>query len=170
MPCKDQPGHLAGEITPLLEKERYCAMVEQAKHHSSAADVESVPIYVYFSSLDMEVAGTLSGVPKMRACQLINGLENNKRGIYGGAIGYIGFTSKAETVEEISGRAAAMWDHAKKVRYGHCRDGRRWHPQLQHFHNGCTGVSRRRNSRGKAQQSGSVFQLWYCRLLRGIGN
>ena len=34
-------------------------------------------------------AGTLSGAPKLRACQLINDLENNKRGIYGGGIGYI---------------------------------------------------------------------------------
>ena len=33
-------------------------------------------------------AGTLSGAPKIRACQLISELENNKRGIYGGAIGY----------------------------------------------------------------------------------
>lgn len=33
-------------------------------------------------------AGTLSGAPKIRACQLIGELENNKRGIYGGAIGY----------------------------------------------------------------------------------
>ena len=32
-------------------------------------------------------AGTLSGAPKIRACQLIGALENNKRGIYGGAIG-----------------------------------------------------------------------------------
>jgi anthranilate synthase component 1 len=36
-------------------------------------------------------AGTLSGAPKIRACQLINDLEGNKRGIYGGAIGYIDF-------------------------------------------------------------------------------
>lgn len=34
-------------------------------------------------------AGTLSGAPKIRACEIINELENNKRGIYGGAIGYI---------------------------------------------------------------------------------
>ena len=33
-------------------------------------------------------AGTLSGAPKIRACQLIAEMENNKRGIYGGAIGY----------------------------------------------------------------------------------
>ena len=42
-------------------------------------------------------AGTLSGAPKLRACQLINDLENNKRGIYGGAIGYIDFSGNADT-------------------------------------------------------------------------
>ena len=42
-------------------------------------------------------AGTLSGAPKIRACQLIAQLENNKRGIYGGAIGYIDFTGNMDT-------------------------------------------------------------------------
>jgi anthranilate synthase component 1 len=37
-------------------------------------------------------AGTLSGAPKIRACEIINELEGRKRGIYGGAIGYIAFT------------------------------------------------------------------------------
>ncbi|MGN0419614.1 MAG: anthranilate synthase component I [Acetatifactor sp.] len=42
-------------------------------------------------------AGTLSGAPKLRACEIINELENNKRGIYGGAIGYISFTGNLDT-------------------------------------------------------------------------
>jgi len=42
-------------------------------------------------------AGTLSGAPKIRACQIIGELENNKRGIYGGAIGYIDFTGNLDT-------------------------------------------------------------------------
>lgn len=42
-------------------------------------------------------AGTLSGAPKIKACQLINDLENNKRGIYGGAIGYIDFAGNLDT-------------------------------------------------------------------------
>lgn len=42
-------------------------------------------------------AGTLSGTPKIRACQLIGELENNKRGIYGGAVGYIDFTGNMDT-------------------------------------------------------------------------
>lgn len=42
-------------------------------------------------------AGTLSGAPKIRACQLIAELEDNKRGIYGGAIGYIDFSGNMDT-------------------------------------------------------------------------
>ena len=42
-------------------------------------------------------AGTLSGAPKLRACQIINELENNKRGVYGGAIGYLDFTGNLDT-------------------------------------------------------------------------
>ena len=42
-------------------------------------------------------AGTLSGAPKIRACEIINELENNKRGIYGGAIGYIDLSGNIDT-------------------------------------------------------------------------
>lgn len=42
-------------------------------------------------------AGTLSGAPKLRACEIINELEDNKRGIYGGAIGYLDFTGNMDT-------------------------------------------------------------------------
>lgn len=42
-------------------------------------------------------AGTLSGAPKIRACEIINELENNKRGVYGGAIGYIDFRGNLDT-------------------------------------------------------------------------
>lgn len=41
-------------------------------------------------------AGTLSGAPKIRAMEIINELENNKRGIYGGAIGYIDLTGNLD--------------------------------------------------------------------------
>ena len=42
-------------------------------------------------------AGTLSGAPKFRACQIIDELENNKRGVYGGAIGYLDFAGNLDT-------------------------------------------------------------------------
>jgi len=36
-------------------------------------------------------AGTVSGAPKVRAMQIIDELEISKRGIYAGAVGYLGF-------------------------------------------------------------------------------
>lgn len=42
-------------------------------------------------------AGTLSGAPKIRACEIINELEGICRGIYGGAIGYIDFSGNMDT-------------------------------------------------------------------------
>ncbi|MBQ8515645.1 MAG: anthranilate synthase component I [Ruminococcus sp.] len=233
---KNEPGgHLTGEVTPLFDKEAYCAMVEKAKHHIHEGDIFQIvlsnrlsapfegsllstyrilrtlnpsPYMFYFSGMDVEIAGaspetlvklengvlhtfplagtrprgkteaedkaleadllsdekelaehnmlvdlgrndlgrisrfgtveveklrsieryshvmhigstvrgeireeydaldavsavlpagTLSGAPKIRACQLIGALENNKRGIYGGAIGYVSFTGNLDT-------------------------------------------------------------------------
>ncbi len=42
-------------------------------------------------------AGTLSGAPKIRACEIIQELEGRKRGIYGGAVGYLDFTGNLDT-------------------------------------------------------------------------
>ncbi len=41
-------------------------------------------------------AGTLSGAPKRRACEIINALEGHKRGIYGGAAGYISLSGNMD--------------------------------------------------------------------------
>jgi len=61
-------------------------------------------------------AGTLSGAPKIRACQIINELEQNKRGIYGGAIGYIDFSGNMDTC--ISIRIAFKKNNKVFVRSG----------------------------------------------------
>lgn len=61
-------------------------------------------------------AGTLSGAPKIRACEIINELENNKRGIYGGAIGYLSFNGDMDTC--ISIRLAYKKDGKVFVRSG----------------------------------------------------
>lgn len=42
-------------------------------------------------------AGTLSGAPKIRACQIIHELEGGNRGVYGGAIGYLDFAGNMDT-------------------------------------------------------------------------
>jgi anthranilate synthase component 1 len=42
-------------------------------------------------------AGTLSGAPKVRAMQVIDALEPERRGVYGGAVGYFGFSGNMDT-------------------------------------------------------------------------
>ncbi|MBR5375691.1 MAG: anthranilate synthase component I family protein [Lachnospiraceae bacterium] len=42
-------------------------------------------------------AGTLSGAPKIRACQIIDELENFPRGVYGGALGYVDLAGNMDT-------------------------------------------------------------------------
>ena len=42
-------------------------------------------------------AGTLSGAPKLRACQIIHELEGGRRGVYGGAVGYLDFAGNLDT-------------------------------------------------------------------------
>ena len=53
-------------------------------------------------------AGTLSGAPKIRAMEIINELEPSSRGIYGGAIGYIGWDGNMDTAIAI--RTAVIKD------------------------------------------------------------
>ncbi len=57
-------------------------------------------------------AGTLSGAPKVRAMQIIEDLEPERRGIYGGAVGYIGFDGNMDVaiaIRTIVARDGEMW-------------------------------------------------------------
>ena len=73
--------------------------------------------YDYLSAIDSILpAGTLSGAPKIRACEIINELEDNKRGIYGGAIGYIDLTGNLDTCIAI--RIAFARDKKVFIRVG----------------------------------------------------
>ncbi|OEG71078.1 anthranilate synthase subunit I [Candidatus Endomicrobiellum trichonymphae] len=69
-------------------------------HVSHIASVISSTIEDGYDHLDalsaVLPAGTLSGAPKKRACEIINDLEKHKRGTYGGAIGYIDFTGNMD--------------------------------------------------------------------------
>jgi anthranilate synthase component 1 len=62
------------------------------------------------------VAGTLSGAPKIRACEIIDELEPMRRGIYGGALGYIDFSGNMDLCIAI--RMAAKKDGKVYVQAG----------------------------------------------------
>ena len=71
----------------------------------------------YFDVLKASLpAGTLSGAPKIRAMEIINELEPSSRGIYGGAIGYIGWNGNMDTAIAI--RTAVIKDQVIHVGAG----------------------------------------------------
>ena len=61
-------------------------------------------------------AGTVSGAPKIRAMQIIDELEQNARGIYGGAIGYFGWNGDLDTC--IALRTAVLKDGQLHIQAG----------------------------------------------------
>jgi Anthranilate/para-aminobenzoate synthases component I len=79
-------------------------------------------------------AGTLSGAPKIRACEIIKELEGCKRGIYGGAVGYIDLAGNLDTCIGIrlafakNGKlfvrsgAGIVYDSEPKKEYLECRN------------------------------------------------
>jgi anthranilate synthase component 1 len=61
-------------------------------------------------------AGTLSGAPKIRAMEIIDELEPLRRGLYGGAVGYLGFDGNMDTCIAI--RTAILHDRKIHVQAG----------------------------------------------------
>jgi anthranilate synthase component 1 len=61
-------------------------------------------------------AGTLSGAPKVRAMQLIAAAEGERRGLYGGAVGYLGYDGNLDTAITI--RSAVLREGRAHVHTG----------------------------------------------------
>ncbi len=91
-------GKISRFGTVQVEKYHSIERFSHVMHIGSTVRGEIAPQYDALDAVAAVLpAGTLSGAPKIRACQLIGELENNKRGIYGGAIGYIDFTGNMDT-------------------------------------------------------------------------
>ena len=61
-------------------------------------------------------AGTVSGAPKIRAMEIINELEPVKRGVYSGAVGYLGWNGNMDTAIAI--RTAVIKDQVLHIQAG----------------------------------------------------
>ncbi len=82
------------EVEKYMEIERYSHVM----HIGSSVKGKLSDKHSAIDAIDSVLpAGTLSGAPKIRACELIDELEGIKRGIYGGAIGYVDFTGNLDT-------------------------------------------------------------------------
>lgn len=82
------------KVTEYLTIHRYSTVM----HICSQVDSEILPSCDGFSAIEAVLpAGTLSGAPKIRAGEIIEALEPEPRGIYGGALGYVDFTGNMDT-------------------------------------------------------------------------
>ncbi len=86
-------------------------------HIASCVESDILPECDALSAIESILpAGTLSGTPKIRACEIIEELEKAPRGVYGGALGYIDFTGNLDTCIAI--RMAVKQDGRVTVQAG----------------------------------------------------
>lgn len=91
-------GKISSFGTVSVEKYMEILRFSHVMHIGSTVRGEIAPGKDAIDAVDAILpAGTLSGAPKIRACEIIAELEQCKRGIYGGAIGYIDFTGNLDT-------------------------------------------------------------------------
>ncbi|PKR77141.1 anthranilate synthase component I [Halalkalibacillus sediminis] len=80
-----KPGTI--QLSKYMLIERYRTVMHIVSEVKGVLDDSSQPIDALIACLP---AGTVSGAPKIRAMQLINEMEKTKRGVYSGAVGYLG--------------------------------------------------------------------------------
>jgi anthranilate synthase component 1 len=96
-----------------MQVERYSHVMHIVSTVTGKLSSSSTPVDALFSTFP---AGTLSGAPKPRAMEIIESLEKTRRGLYGGAIGYIDFTGNVDTCIAI--RTAVLYGKKAYVQAG----------------------------------------------------
>lgn len=101
------------EVTDKMRVERYSHVMHITSTVTGRARQGAGPMEVLRATLP---AGTLSGAPKVRAMEIIDELESEKRGIYGGAVGYVSWNGNMDTAIAI--RTAVIKDQTLYVQAG----------------------------------------------------
>ena len=101
------------EVTEKMVVERYSHVMHITSNVVGDVTENMGPIEVLKATLP---AGTLSGAPKIRAMEIIDEVEPVKRGVYGGAVGYIGWNGNMDTAIAI--RTAVIKDQILHVQAG----------------------------------------------------
>ncbi len=101
------------KVTDRMVIERYSHVMHIVSHVTGQLASGYTPIDVLRATFP---AGTLSGAPKIRAMEIIDELEPVKRGIYGGAVGYLSWTGNMDTAIAI--RTAVIKDHVLYIQAG----------------------------------------------------
>jgi anthranilate synthase component 1 len=87
-----QPG--TRYVKDLLKVDRYSQVMHLVSHVVGQLRPDLDAIHAYQACMNM---GTLTGAPKIRATELIRGVEKKRRGSYGGAIGWISGSGDMDT-------------------------------------------------------------------------
>ena len=86
------PGSVS--VTQLMDVERFSHVMHLVSHVEGRLRPELTP---YDALRSCFPAGTVSGAPKIRAMEIIAEIEGEKRGPYGGAVGYFSFSGNMDT-------------------------------------------------------------------------
>jgi anthranilate synthase component 1 len=101
------------EVIDFMSVERYSHVMHIVSTVTGKLSPEKSAIDALFATFP---AGTLSGAPKPRAMEIIEELEPHRRGLYGGAIGYLDFTGNIDTCIAI--RTALIYKDRAYVQAG----------------------------------------------------
>ena len=82
------------EVTRMMEVERFSHVMHLVSHVEGRLRKDLTP---YDALRSCFPAGTVSGAPKIRAMEIIAEIEGEKRGPYGGAVGYFSFSGNMDT-------------------------------------------------------------------------
>jgi len=100
-------------VTDMMTIERYAHVMHIASHVTGLLLPGLTPVDVLKATLPV---GTLSGAPKVRALEIIDEFEPEKRGIFGGAVGYLSWQGSMDTAIAI--RTAIVKDGWLNVQAG----------------------------------------------------
>lgn len=101
------------EVTQFMDVERYSHVMHLVSHVQGKLRSDLSPFAALRACFP---AGTVSGAPKIRAMEIIAGLEPDKRGPYAGAVGYFSFSGNLDTAITI--RTIVMKDGTAHVQAG----------------------------------------------------
>lgn len=101
------------EVTEMMVVERYAHVMHIASNVNGTIQAGRTAMDLLRATLPV---GTLSGAPKVRALEIIDELEPEKRGIFGGAVGYLSWNGNMDTAIAI--RTAIVKDHQLYIQAG----------------------------------------------------
>ena len=101
------------ELTEKMVIERYSHVMHIVSNVTGQLKENMTPIDALRATFP---AGTLSGAPKIRAMEIIDEVEPVKRGVYGGAVGYLGWGGTMDTAIAI--RTAVIHDETLHIQAG----------------------------------------------------